>query len=79
MNITLSKGAVIEDLREQIPMTVRDIAHFVGVSNYSASKLLEVVGIALATGWMVRESNPGEGRHFPHPFRQALGPTQSPA
>jgi hypothetical protein len=78
MDITLSKGAVIENLREQIPMTVRDIAHFVGVSNYIVSKLLEVVGIALATGWMVRESNPGEGRHFPYPFRQALGPTQSP-
>jgi hypothetical protein len=30
----------------------------------------------MATGWMLRGSNPGGGREFPHPFRPALGPTQ---
>ena len=41
------------------------------------------VGIAqsvqrLATGWTVRESNPGGGLDFPHLSRPALGPTQPP-
>jgi len=27
---------------------------------------------------LVRGSNPGEGREFPHPPRPALGPTQLP-
>ena len=30
----------------------------------------------LATGWMVRASNLGEERDFPHQYRQATGPTQ---
>jgi hypothetical protein len=29
----------------------------------------------VGTGWTVRESNPGGGRNFPHPPREALGPT----
>jgi hypothetical protein len=33
----------------------------------------------LATGWMVRGSNPGGGgRDFPNPFRPAVGSTQPP-
>jgi hypothetical protein len=36
------------------------------------------VGIAVATGWTVRGSNPGGERDFPHPSRPTLGPTQPP-
>jgi hypothetical protein len=32
----------------------------------------------LATGWTVRESNPGGGRDFLRLYRPALGPTQPP-
>ena len=32
----------------------------------------------LATGWVVRGSNPGGGRNFPHPSRPSLGSTQPP-
>ena len=32
----------------------------------------------LATGWTIRESNPGGERHFPHLYRPALGLTQPP-
>jgi hypothetical protein len=31
--------------------------------------------VGIATSWMVRESNHGGGRDFPHLSRPALGPT----
>jgi hypothetical protein len=34
--------------------------------------------LRLVTGWTVRASNPGGGRDFPHLFRPALAPTQTP-
>jgi hypothetical protein len=37
-----------------------------------------VVGIAQATGWTVRGSNPGGGRDLQHLSRPAVGPTQPP-
>jgi len=34
--------------------------------------------VGIATGWKVRELNPGGGRDFPHLSRPALWPTQPP-
>jgi hypothetical protein len=35
--------------------------------------------LRLATGWMIRGSNLGGGRHFPRPTIKGLGLTQPPA
>ena len=76
-------GTVESTPKIQIP--IRRISQHVSALLISIHIYVIVLWVAivqsvsrLATGWAVRGSNPGGGRHFPHTYRHALGPTQPP-